>query len=111
MSRKCFLLRVSPLLPAMLVLKQRWLLSCARSPNSALAATSGTVDRYSIADIHLFRMPQRVDRRSLFDRRYPPVPAVLALCPYAAPGPRHLPELACALRPHDGAAGGAEDAE
>ena len=55
--------------------------------------------------------PQRVDRRSLFDRRYPPVPAVLAVCRCAAPRARDLPRPLRALRPHDGAAGGAEDAE
>src|SRR5207248_8415678 len=51
------------------------------------------------------------DRRSLFDRRYPPVPAVLAVCRCAASRTRDLPRPLRALRPHDGAAGGAEDAE
>ena len=36
---------------------------------------------------------ERVDRRSLFDRRYPPVPAVLAVCRYAAAGRDTYPNL------------------
>src|SRR5438045_6346469 len=57
-----------------------------------LGRSEWTVDRYSIADIHLFRLFWRFGR-----------------C--AAPRARDLPRPLRALRPHDGAAGGAEDAE
>src|SRR5215207_8825691 len=51
-----------------------------------------------------------MDGRALLDRRHPPVPAVLALRQDAGAGSGHLLEPVGALRPDDGAAGGAADA-
>ncbi len=63
---------------------------------------------FKIADPRLGA--QRVDgRRPLFDRRHPPVPAVLAVQDLDLAGARRIPEPRRPFRANDGAPGGQED--
>src|SRR4051794_7679506 len=48
--------------------------------------------------------------RALFDRRYPSLSPLLALCRLAEPRPRRLPRSHGSLRAHDDAPGGQADA-